>query len=147
METTDDTPNVVVGLDSIPAAYTGCDRRQTTGLRSGRNFNPRSLYGLRLLVGLADFLVHLISIPAAYAGCDLIVGAAPAHHTISIPAAYAGCDHDTGFVTSRLFDFNPRSLCGLRPGGDSDHREKAGISIPAAYAGCDFRYGRCTRPP
>ena len=92
MEATDDTPNVVVGLDSIPAAYTGCDRRQTTGLRSGRNFNPRSLYGLRLLVGLADFLVHLIS----------------------IPAAYAGCDHDTGFVTSRLFDFNPRSLCGLR---------------------------------
>ena len=117
MEATDDTTNVVVGLDSIPAAYTGCDRRQTTGLRSGRNFNPRSLYGLRLLVGLADFLVHLISIPAAYAGCDLIVGAAPAHHTISIPAAYAGCDRRQAL----------RSL-------------EAIISIPAAYAGCDDKH-------
>ena len=56
---------------------------------------------------------------------------------ISIHAPLAGCDVLHGPGPTMELNFNPRTPCGVRPGGDRPDAQRHGISIHAPLAGCD----------
>ncbi len=78
-------------------------------------FNPRTPCGVRLPVCTAWLIFANISIHAPLAGCDAPSLTLIVITYISIHAPLAGCDFSNrgGFFV--MFDFNPRTPCGVRP--------------------------------
>ena len=112
--------------------------------------------------GNAETESVVISIHAPHAGCDDNLPGLNAEFIISIHAPHAGCDinrlkkrannvifqstHPMRGATvnsfssqQHLYDFNPRTPCGVRP--VNRHRPRAFhlISIHAPHAGCDAK--------
>ena len=56
---------------------------------------------------------------------------------ISIHAPLAGCDRNSHNSGGGVFDFNPRTPCGVRPPGKVKAGKREEISIHAPLAGCD----------
>ena len=114
---------------------------------------------MRLVIDTYIRLPSAISIHAPLAGCDQVCGAAACRWVISIHAPLAGCDPQLLRARPRKRDFNPRTPCGVRPGGvhmpmlnvnfnprtpcgvrrhcGGKGRAAAEISIHAPLAGCD----------
>ena len=67
-------------------------------------------------------------------------GTNPGHPCISIHAPLAGCDPAAAYGAPPCRNFNPRTPCGVRPGGPLRGRGARDISIHAPLAGCDGAY-------
>ena len=82
----------------------------------------------------------VISIHAPRAGCDFGLRRRTAtSRTISIHAPRAGCDVTDESETGGLYNFNPRTPCGVRLRRSASRRGERFISIHAPRAGCDCR--------
>ena len=100
---------------SIHAPLAGCDWQSRVKVMSSRNFNPRTPCGVRLGTGAVRVLLLLrISIHAPLAGCDRRNLRTPSREHISIHAPLAGCDSSGVRSTQNIFNFNPRTPCGVR---------------------------------
>ena len=145
---------------SIHAPLAGCDWQSRVKVMSSRNFNPRTPCGVRLGTGAVRVLLLLrISIHAPLAGCDRRNLRTPSREHISIHAPLAGCDSSGVRSTQNIFnfnprtpcgvrllvvhslglvvDFNPRTPCGVRPFCSLSTKRRSKISIHAPLAGCD----------
>ena len=152
---------IVARTISIHAPLAGCDRSCQCSLRRVRRFqSTHPLRGATPYTARQVALQLLISIHTPLAGCDLIKAGYRVQMRISIHAPLAGCDAVVtgGYTQTGRFqsthplrgatrqgnrsakrkDFNPRTPCGVRPGGDGDISAKGhAISIHAPLAGCD----------
>ena len=123
------------------------------------NFNPRTPCGVRPMYSLifplssefqsthplrgATLLLRpclrflSISIHAPLAGCDDFYADSADVQLISIHAPLAGCDSYGDSDLQDLYNFNPRTPCGVRRSRQTRLHRKPGISIHAPLAGCD----------
>ena len=123
---------------SIHAPRAGCDSTAAPRDSATNHFNPRTPCGVRLIARKTTMCRRLfqsthpvrgattsvptvfqrqqISIHAPRAGCDVfILRCCTSRRGISIHAPRAGCDASVLRKNSvRLFDFNPRTPCGVR---------------------------------
>ena len=147
---------------SIHAPRAGCDGPDVCK-RCGRQseFNPRTPCGVRPLKPIVRrFNLRFqsthpvrgatrgecalgrrgrISIHAPRAGCDSVRAAVHPWRGISIHAPRAGCDKKLNARPQIMYDFNPRTPCGVRRENRCAESRIRPISIHAPRAGCDYR--------
>ena len=100
---------------SIHAPRGGSDVVHSDGVGQHPDFNPRSLWGERLVVHPPCRPVSLISIHAPRGGSDVGFGALLPDTAISIHAPRGGSDPSQRRAARQSLYFNPRSPWGERP--------------------------------
>ena len=123
---------------SIHALLAECDTICRFCIICIMRFNPRTPCGVRLSPGGTWRNSLKVSIHALLAECDHLHLHFPTLYIVSIHALLAECDKQ--FMTTQHFStcFNPRTPCGVRPGGHIYTYIESVVSIHALLAECDF---------
>ena len=100
---------------SIHAPHARCDKRRKQHGRSLVNFNPRTSCEVRPLDINNSLLVSKFQSTHLMRGATLANLPVRRFPAISIHAPHARCDDMTANVTTRKWDFNPRTSCEVRP--------------------------------
>ena len=103
------------------------------------DFNPRSPCGERLYQMQSAFVKSLFQSTLPVWGATPSAGHYTTRPSISIHAPRVGSDWPVCGSTARMFNFNPRSPCGERPGQGWATRADINISIHAPRVGSDLR--------
>ena len=106
-----------IGVFQSTHPMRGATAVRSMGSRRGWNFNPRTPCGVRHYICDPENEDSDISIHAPHAGCDTIIFHFCRFLRISIHAPHAGCDISSVGFAKTINYFNPRTPCGVRPGG------------------------------